>query len=71
MKDTRPTEYCLTTKRTVAELTKEELEIVVCNFIDDWAHAKTVMEEVFENQTLLIPDQITSPEFQIQITNPE
>lgn len=34
MIDTRPAEYRITNKRTVAELTKEELELVVCDMID-------------------------------------
>lgn len=58
MKDTRPEKYCITTKRTVAELTKEELEIVVCDFIDAWADARQEINALLEPQMELIEDEI-------------
>lgn len=62
MKDTRPAEYCITTKRTVAELTKEELEIVVCDFIDAWAHVRQEINNLLEPQIELIEDEIIKSE---------
>lgn len=62
MKDARPKEYRITTKRTVAELTKEELEIVVCNCIDNWLHMRQKIYDILDPQTELIEDEIIKSE---------
>jgi hypothetical protein len=61
-KDTRPSEYMITEKRTIEQLSKEELEIVVCDFIDQWQSLAEEFNERFDACNQLLNDNILKNE---------
>lgn len=55
--DKRPVEYKITETRTVAELSLEELQTVVCDLIDEILELQTETCDRLERMTRLIPDE--------------
>jgi hypothetical protein len=62
-KDPRPLTYCYTSKRTVSQLTRIELETAVCDYIDALEQMANICGNMFETGLKELDDDFYKERF--------